>query len=220
MPFGLKPKCSKCKTTASTMWRKTEKDEVICNTCSNNSSDGNENPFNLRKSTIARSTKTRSSKPKGKSRRSLFFKKMCNKAPTSDSTVVTMQCVFYKNVFYQIGDIVSIKNERNEVYYAQIRGLMQDHNCEKSAVITWLLPTLSTPKDRFDPTSYILGEKDDIPRKLDCFKFVSHAPSDYYKPLAAPYHVNSEKFECGFIWGRIGPQIPFSLTKEEAFQHS
>lgn len=51
-----------------------------------------------------------------------------------------------------------------DVYYGQIRGLLQDQYCEKSAVITWLLPTDSSPKDRFDPSTYIVGK--DIPLQL------------------------------------------------------
>ena len=58
----------------------------------------------------------------------------------------------------QIGDIVSVMDEDDDgIYFAQIRGFLQDQFCEKSVVITWLVPTLNSPKDRFDPTTYILG---------------------------------------------------------------
>jgi hypothetical protein len=49
-------------------------------------------------------------------------------------------------------------DEEGGIYYAQIRGFLQDQYCEKSAVITWLIPTTGSPKDKFDPSTYILGE--------------------------------------------------------------
>ena len=60
-------------------------------------------------------------------------------------------------MYYQTGDIVSIVDHDGSVYYAQIRGFMQDQYSDKSAVISWLLPTQSSPKGRFDPSTYILG---------------------------------------------------------------
>lgn len=52
-------------------------------------------------------------------------------------------------------------DENDDVYYAQIRGLLTDQYCEKSAVITWLLPTEESPppNERFDPATYVIGEK-------------------------------------------------------------
>lgn len=45
-------------------------------------------------------------------------------------------------------------------YYAQIRGFMTDQYCEKSAVVTWLLPTKASPppEEKFDPATYIIGK--------------------------------------------------------------
>jgi hypothetical protein len=63
-----------------------------------------------------------------------------------------------QGMYYQIGDIVSLVDHDMSVYYAQIRGFMQDQYNEKSAVISWLLPTQGTSQeDYFDPTTYILG---------------------------------------------------------------
>ncbi|KAF8787914.1 GATA zinc finger domain-containing protein 1-like [Argiope bruennichi] len=229
MPFGLKPKCSMCKTITSTMWRKTDDDEVVCNSCSvrtlamsSNKTNGNGCPFTLRKSTRAKSSKfkqqilTKSNNPKGKSRRSIF-KKVCNKAPTSVATPVTSQTVFYKGTYFQVGDIVSVVDVKGGVYYAQLRGLLQDQYCEKSAVITWLLPTQSSPKGRFDPATYIIGPEEDIPRKLECFEFVCHAPSEYYYAKDSPYPVVPEKPDSGYVWTRVGPRIVPLPTKEEVF---
>lgn len=54
---------------------------------------------------------------------------------------------------------MSVLDYDNSIYYAQIRGLLQDQFCEKSAVLTWLIPTQSSPppEQGFDPLTYILG---------------------------------------------------------------
>lgn len=68
---------------------------------------------------------------------------------------------FSQGVYYQIGDVVSVIDEQDgKPYYAQIRGFIQDQYCEKSAALTWLIPTLASPRDQFDPASYIVGELD------------------------------------------------------------
>ena len=41
-----------------------------------------------------------------------------------------------------MGDIVSVTDmEEGDIYYAQLRGFLIDQFAEKSAVISWLLPT-------------------------------------------------------------------------------
>ena len=59
----------------------------------------------------------------------------------------------------QVGDIVSVMDEDEGIYFAQIRGFLQDQYCQKSAVITWLVPTVNSPRDCFDPSTYILGKR-------------------------------------------------------------
>lgn len=58
-----------------------------------------------------------------------------------------------------MGDIVSMKDAEGDTYYAQIKGLLTDQYCEKSAVVTWLLPTQESPppNEEFDPATYIIG---------------------------------------------------------------
>lgn len=51
-----------------------------------------------------------------------------------------------------------IDEQDGKPYYAQIMGFIQDQYCEKSAALTWLIPTLASPRDQFDPASYIIGE--------------------------------------------------------------
>lgn len=90
---------------------------------------------------------------------------------------------------------------------------MIDNFCEKSAFITWLLPTQSTPTsiDRFDPSTYVVGPEEDHPRLLSCMEFVMHAPSDYYHDKSTPYPSidsnpygsSSSSSSGGFIWTNI-----------------
>lgn len=64
-----------------------------------------------------------------------------------------------QGVYYQIGDVIKVTDEDDgRPYYAQIRGFVQDQYCEKSAALTWLIPTQASPKDLFDPATYIVGE--------------------------------------------------------------
>ncbi|KAI4467411.1 gata zinc finger domain-containing [Holotrichia oblita] len=83
----------------------------------------------------------------------------------------------------------------------------RDQYCEKSAIITWLLPTTDSPppNEMFDPATYIIGPEEDIPRKLECMDFVMHAPSDYYKASNTPYPNVHPAAEPGFIWSSLKP---------------
>ncbi|KAB7499798.1 hypothetical protein Anas_14443, partial [Armadillidium nasatum] len=186
MVLGIQPECSHCKTKDSSLWQKGPEKEVLCQCCqklknqklngngketSDKSSSSSENErkessqetINSKKSSKEEenekdkeggSTKqadkkdckrrTRKGKyggkgniPKGKGRRYIFKK---------------------SGTYYQVGDIVSVIDIEGGTFYAQIRGLLQDQYCEKSAVITWLLPTKSSPppEEKFDPSTYII----------------------------------------------------------------
>lgn len=247
MPFGIKPICSACKSTSSTMWRKSSQGDILCNSCGlklqqagakektdsngngGNSKNGASNNSNsagpvLRKSSRIRPNKNRvpaTSKTignKGKSRRNIFKKTQPLKAPTAVSTVITGNSVYYNGIFYQIGDIVSLLDDDGvSVYYAQIRGLLQDQYSEKSAVISWLLPTQGSPSNRFDPSTYILGPEEDLPRKLEYMEFVCHAPSNYYKCLREPYPCINTGPELSYIWSTLRPCIRIVPSKDEIF---
>ena len=68
-----------------------------------------------------------------------------------------------QGVYYQTGDVIKVIDEEDgKPYYAQIRGFVQDQYCEKSAALTWLIPTQASPKDQFDPGTYIVGERWEI----------------------------------------------------------
>lgn len=135
----------------------------------------------------------------------LNFHQQVYKSPASFATPVTTDSLFYKGQYFQKGDIVALQDIEGGTYYAQIRGLLQDEYCEKSAALTWLIPTNMSSKGTFDPSTYILGPEEDIPRKLECMEFIMHAPSDYYKTMQSPYPVITPTTESGFIWTRLGP---------------
>ena len=91
-------------------------------------------------------------------------------------------------------------------YYAQIRGFLQDQYCEKSAAITWLLPTQASPKDYFNPSTYILGPHEDIPRKLNCMKFICNCPSNYFTVKDYPCPpITEPSNEIGIVLTSLGP---------------
>lgn len=143
---------------------------------------------------------------KGKGRRHIFKLKNPIKAPEAVSTIVTSESLFHKGLYYQLGDVVSVIDEDDgKMYYAQIRGFIQDQYCEKSAALTWLIPTAASPKDYFDPATYIIGPDEDLPRKMDCLDFVCHAPSEYFKSRTSPFPTLPSRPERGFIWTHIGP---------------
>ena len=68
-------------------------------------------------------------------------------------------CIYFfvKGVTYEIGDVVSLLDRGGGIYFAVIRGFMQDQYAEKYAVLTWLLPRYPNPT-HFDPADFILGE--------------------------------------------------------------
>lgn len=68
--------------------------------------------------------------------------------------------MYPQGVYYQTGDVIKVTDEEDgKPYYAQIRGFVQDQYCEKSAALTWLIPTQASRKDQFEPGTYIVGEK-------------------------------------------------------------
>lgn len=97
-------------------------------------------------------------------------------------------------------------DEKDNCYYAQIRSFLVDTYQEKSAYITWLIPSkLSPPPNKtFDPCTYLLGPDEDFPRRLSTMDFVCHAPSDYYMTKNSPYPTKG-KSERGanYIWANL-----------------
>uniref|UniRef100_A0A8C5QAA2 GATA zinc finger domain-containing protein 1 n=1 Tax=Leptobrachium leishanense TaxID=445787 RepID=A0A8C5QAA2_9ANUR len=238
MPLGLKPTCSICKTNSSSMWKKGNQGEILCNNCTGKSSSGVGGSYGSNAgggSTFSgpsfASTSTSQQSNGGSSkqskqeihRRSARLRNTKYKsAPAVEKKVSTKgkgrRHIFkLKNgLYYQIGDVVSVIDEEDgKIYYAQIRGFVQDQYCEKSAALTWLIPTLSSPQERFDPSSYIIGPDEDLPRKMECLDFVCHAPSEYFKSRSSPFPTLPSRPEKGYIWTRVGPTPAINI--KEAF---
>ncbi|KAM9387010.1 GATA zinc finger domain-containing protein 1 [Phaethornis superciliosus] len=245
MPLGLKPTCSVCRSTSSSMWKKGGQGEILCNNCTARSAPPGPAAFATtsaaaqhsngggggggkqskqeihRRSARLRNTKYKSApaaekkvSTKGKGRRHIFKLKNPIKAPESVSTIITAESIFYKGVYYQIGDVVSVIDEQDgKTYYAQIRGFIQDQYCEKSAALTWLIPTQASPKDCFDPASYIIGPEEDLPRKMEYLEFVCHAPSEYFKSRSSPFPTVPTRPEKGYIWTHVGPTPAISIKE-------
>ncbi|KAA0202105.1 hypothetical protein HAZT_HAZT003189 [Hyalella azteca] len=114
--------------------------------------------------------------------------------------------IFKKNgQYWQVGDIVSVQDVDGGIFYCQVRGLLQDQYCEKSAALTWLLPTIYSPPqaERFDPATYIIGPEEEIPRKMEYLTFVCHAPSDYYKLKNSPYPTSANLSNAAHVWASM-----------------
>ncbi|XP_032093398.1 GATA zinc finger domain-containing protein 1 [Thamnophis elegans] len=256
MPLGLKPTCSVCRTTSSSMWKKGGQGEILCNNCTGRSGPaaagaasyagtsaasqhsnggggggggnsgggggGKQSKQEIhRRSARLRNTKYKSApaaekkvSTKGKGRRHIFKLKNPIKAPESVATIITAESIFYKGIYYQIGDVVSVIDEQDgKTYYAQIRGFIQDQYCEKSAALTWLIPTTASPKDYFDPATYIIGPEEDLPRKIEYLEFICHAPSEYFKSRSTPFPTIPTRPEKGYIWTHVGPTPAISIKE-------
>ncbi|XP_059607646.1 GATA zinc finger domain-containing protein 1 [Phlebotomus argentipes] len=212
------PKCTQCDRTTSVMWWNVANGE-ICNECNETKKNGDGDDCSEEKS-IRKSTRITRMRikynagivrgiPKGKSRRNIFKKAPPTKTPTVTATTTTMESLFFGQTYFQVGDIVSLVDKEQNLYYAQIRGLLQDSFCEKSAVITWLIPTTDSPPPNveFDPATYLIGPDEDFPRRLSTMKFVMHAPNDYYKqscPYPKPYALDGQDIDTkSYIWSRL-----------------
>ena len=93
-----------------------------------------------RRGKVVKKSGINSTNVKGKSRRAIF-KKSATRAPSAVAKAVTSERVYYRGQYFTKGDIVSVEDMDGSVYYAQLRGFLTDQYCEKSGVITWLLPT-------------------------------------------------------------------------------
>lgn len=239
----MNPKCAQCEKTESILWRKNSDNREICNDCyeiekteqqlvqEKESVESEKEPVKeapakevvvpeakIRKSTRSTRFKNKAitrQKSKSTSRRSNQFK---NTRPTKTPTNIsaetkTKNCVFHDGFYYQIGDIVSLMC-KGKKYYAQIRSLIVDTFCEKSAVLTWLIPTTSSPdpNEEFDPSTYLVGLEEDIPRRIaNTMEFVMNAPSSYFINKTEPYArpdelvdgLYSEKNKKGFVWTSV-----------------
>ena len=138
-----------------------------------------------------------------------FFFAQAAKAPAAIARAVTSDRVYYNGQFYTRGDIVSMTDVDGGVYYAQLRGFLTDQYCEKSGVLTWLLPCQGAPPPEtgFEASSYVVGPEEELPRRLSFLTFVMHAPDDYFHHRTAPYPVRSTPTDQEYVLTRAGPKV-------------
>lgn len=135
-----------------------------------------------------------------------IFKRQPFKTPTVTCTTHTRDSVFYGDSYLQKGDIVCLRDAKDNCYYAQIRAFLVDTFLEKSAYITWLIPSKLSPAPNksFDPCTYLVGPDEDFSRKLSTMEFIMHAPSDYFMIPNAPYSTKEGKEKTeNFIWTNL-----------------
>lgn len=179
------------------LMQRRESNENDANTNGNNTANSKRASARLRSS--KQKPSDRKMPTKGKSRRIIFKQKSVNKAKDSFATITTADCIFYKGQYYQVGDIIFVIDEDDGLkYYAQCRSFIVDNFCEKSAVLTWLLPRrILSPIEKFDPELFYLGPNEEFPRKMEYLNFVSHAPSNYFALAKDPCSVSTHSIP---IW--------------------
>nr|XP_012142957.1 PREDICTED: GATA zinc finger domain-containing protein 1 isoform X2 [Megachile rotundata] len=189
MPLGSKPECVKCGTRETPLWHSTEAGN-LCNSCLENE----------RNSEVNSNVKNEDEDKAGSLK------------PTRRSTRITRYCNS-KTVSHKI--IPKGKGRRNLFKKTPVKAPtatatpVTNQYCEKSAAVTWLLPTTASPPpdEGFSPETYIIGPEEDLPRKLECMEFVMHAPSDYYKLKNTPYPPSLAERGTGYIWTTLRNEI-------------
>ncbi|KXJ28303.1 GATA zinc finger domain-containing protein 1 [Exaiptasia diaphana] len=226
MPLGDDPQCAACKINHSLMWRKGSNSETLCNSChlkrvTTNTRSQRQSSKESRKLVARIRAGSRKGHWNGKGgergrergRRTIHkIKRKPYKSPDGVATVVASDRLYFKNVLYQVGDVVSVEDIDGDIYFAQIRGFLQDEFAQKSAVITWLIPTVSNPS-HFDPAIFLPGPEEDVPRPMECLEFVCRAPSDLFKahrdhsPFVVPKQpdINDLTIAAELLLDRVSP---------------
>ena len=156
---------------------------------------------------------------KGKGRRTIFKKKPAKSLPET-ATFTTSDRICYEGQFFNKGDIVSVVSiDDDDIYYAQLRGFLTDQYSDRHAAITWLLPTQNSPppSEGFHPGTYILGPEEELPRRMEVFTFVMHAPDDYFYNQRAPYRTTALPADSNFTSTRLGPRLRKNVNGKDIF---
>ncbi|CAH8509251.1 unnamed protein product [Schistosoma turkestanicum] len=122
-----------------------------------------------------------------------MFKRETQKLANPPALISLRNCVYHEDVWYHVGDIVSLLDVDGEIFYAQIRGLATDSVGDNCCFLTWLIPVSGCRDEEFRPSDYIIGMEEDILRDLSCCKLVCRCPADYFQPIASPYTIQSFK---------------------------
>ena len=193
-----------------------DKDSVASGLISKNNQKGKSKKANT-KSNGKSKRNTRSNK--GKGRRTIFKKKPIKSLPAT-ATFTSSERICHQGQFYNKGDIVSVVSlEDDNIYYAQLRGFLTDQFSDRHAVITWLLPTRNSPppSEGFHPGTYVLGPEEELPRRMEVFTFVMHAPDDYFYNRRAPYRTAAPPSDTSFTSTRLGPRLRKNVNGKDIF---
>lgn len=116
-----------------------------------------------------------------------------NISPTMSNKFDVVSKVYHKDFLYSVGDIISLR-DKDSVYYAQIRVIIEDIFSEKYVAVIWLLPTHCgdiSNKD-FNPYTFTYGPQDEWFYNLNDASFVMHPPNKFFKRFIPPVPKNSD----------------------------
>jgi len=102
---------------------------------------------------------------------------------------------------------------------------METCELEAEAGVKIALPPDSKPKkedeeekvEGFDPSTYIIGPEEELPRRLEHFTFVMHAPDDYFYYQNAPYPTTSINRDQEYVLTRLGPKVRLLKNNTASF---
>ncbi len=63
----------------------------------------------------------------------------------------------------------------------------------------------------------LTGPEEELPRKMECFEFVCHTPSEYFKARHAPYPTRPIEPELGYVWTSLGYRIKPAPHNDEIY---
>ena len=85
--------------------------------------------------------------------------------------------------------------------------IIQQHFEEKKHEFIFVFDFSPPAEESFDPSTYVIGPEEDLPRKLEYFTFVMHAPDDYFYYRKAPYPTVALQTDQEFVVTRQGPRV-------------
>ena len=67
----------------------------------------------------------------------------------------------------------------------------------------------------FDAATYIVGPEEELPRRLECFTFVTHAPADYfyYRHAPHPRSCRGRRTYYNGFWPHQGRRIGYNRLR-------
>ena len=83
-----------------------------------------------------------------------------------------------------------------------------------------LITNSPAPEESFDPSTYVIGPEEDLPRKLDYFTFVMHAPDDYFYYRKAPYPTMAIETDQEYLITRMTERVRIIKAGKPVYQPS